>query len=169
MEDSLTPTSPDGSVDRLISLIKTLRGDNGCPWDKKQTPASISRYVIEEAYELVDAIVGGDLSDIREEAGDVLFQLLFVVELYHEAGRFSLADVIRRHHTDRIRYAAPDRVPPVVREAVIEHCIHIADTPVLMQGRIELLWYLQEQSVCVDYHRYGNLGARSDEPRSEPL
>ena len=82
--------------------------------------------------------------------------------------RYRLADVIRLRHTDRIRYAAPDRVARGVREAVIENCIHIADTPVLMQGRLELLWYMQEQSVCVDYHRYGNLGIRADEPRSEP-
>jgi RHH-type proline utilization regulon transcriptional repressor/proline dehydrogenase/delta 1-pyrroline-5-carboxylate dehydrogenase len=80
-----------------------------------------------------------------------------------------LSDVIRLGHTDRIRYAAADRVPRAVREAVIEHCIYIADAPVLMQGRIELLWYVQEQSICNDYHRYGNLGSRVNEPRTEPL
>jgi RHH-type transcriptional regulator, proline utilization regulon repressor / proline dehydrogenase / delta 1-pyrroline-5-carboxylate dehydrogenase len=80
-----------------------------------------------------------------------------------------LAEVIRLRHTDRLRYAAPDRVPPAIREAVIEQSIHIADTPVLMHGRVELLWYVQEQSVCVDYHRYGNLGARTDQERTEPL
>ena len=78
----------------------------------------------------------------------------------------ALADVVRLQHTDRLRYAAPDRVPRSIREAVIEHCIYIADTPVLMHGRVELLWYLREQSVCVDYHRYGNLGR--GRTRSEP-
>lgn len=81
----------------------------------------------------------------------------------------ALVDVIRLRHTDRLRYASPDRVPRSVREAVIEHNIYIADAPVLMHGRVELLWYLMEQSVCVDYHRYGNLGLRSTEPRAEPL
>jgi RHH-type proline utilization regulon transcriptional repressor/proline dehydrogenase/delta 1-pyrroline-5-carboxylate dehydrogenase len=81
----------------------------------------------------------------------------------------ALADVVRLQHTDRLRYAAASRVPRSIREAVIEHCIYIADAPVLMHGRVELLWYVCEQSVCVDYHRYGNLGARTDEPRSEPL
>jgi RHH-type proline utilization regulon transcriptional repressor/proline dehydrogenase/delta 1-pyrroline-5-carboxylate dehydrogenase len=81
----------------------------------------------------------------------------------------ALADVVRLQHTDRLRYAAPERVPQSIREAVIEHSIHIADTPVLMHGRVELLWYFREQSVCVDYHRYGNLGARTDEERTEPL
>jgi RHH-type proline utilization regulon transcriptional repressor/proline dehydrogenase/delta 1-pyrroline-5-carboxylate dehydrogenase len=79
-----------------------------------------------------------------------------------------LIDVINLRHTDRLRYAAPDRVPRSVRQAVIERCIFVADAPVLMHGRLELLWYFQEQSVCVDYHRYGNLGVRSDEARAEP-
>ncbi len=81
----------------------------------------------------------------------------------------ALADVVRLQHTDRIRYASPDRVAQSVREAVIQHGIYIADTPVLMQGRVELMWYVQEQSTCVDYHRYGNLGARGDESCAEPL
>jgi RHH-type proline utilization regulon transcriptional repressor/proline dehydrogenase/delta 1-pyrroline-5-carboxylate dehydrogenase len=68
----------------------------------------------------------------------------------------------------RVRYAHQSRVPEVVRRTVPKTGVHIADTPVLREGRIELLWYLREQSVCIDYHRYGNLGRRSDEPRSEP-
>lgn len=78
----------------------------------------------------------------------------------------ALAGVIAMRDVDRIRYAAPDRVPMSVRRAAAEAQIHISDTPVLAEGRIELLWYVQEQSVSFDYHRYGNLGARSDEARS---
>ncbi len=80
-----------------------------------------------------------------------------------------LADLIRLHQTDRLRYATPDRVSTTIRKAVVEHCIYIADTPVLMHGRVELMWYVREQSVCVNYHRYGNLGTRTDEKRAEPL
>jgi RHH-type proline utilization regulon transcriptional repressor/proline dehydrogenase/delta 1-pyrroline-5-carboxylate dehydrogenase len=80
----------------------------------------------------------------------------------------AMADVIRLHHTDRIRYGDPDRVPASIREAVIGNYIHIADAPVLMQGRIELMSYVCEQSICDDYHRYGNLGARTEEERAEP-
>jgi len=80
-----------------------------------------------------------------------------------------LAGVILRHLTDRVRYASPDRVPYVVRDAVAETGQYVAATPVLPVGRIELLWYLREQSLCVDYHRYGNLGARADEPRGDTL
>ncbi len=80
-----------------------------------------------------------------------------------------LADIIRRRRTRRIRYSAPDRVPQMIREAAAESGFFIADAPVQVQGRIELLWYLREQSVSHSYHRYGNLGARAREPRAEPL
>ncbi len=60
----------------------------------------------------------------------------------------------------RIRYAAPDRVPDAVFQAAAQTGFYMARTPVMMQGRIEMLQYLQEQSICNNYHRYGNLGER---------
>ena len=74
-----------------------------------------------------------------------------------------------RHKTDRIRYAAPDRVEPVVQKAAAETGLYLAAEPVSAVGRRELLWYVQEQSISFDYHRYGNLGAREGEPRGEVL
>lgn len=67
----------------------------------------------------------------------------------------------------RVRYAHPARVPLVVRRAAAESGSFVADTPVLAQGRVELLWYVEEQSVSDNYHRYGNLGSRADEARAE--
>jgi len=69
---------------------------------------------------------------------------------------------------DRIRYAAPDRVPVRIRRAATGVVATIADEPVLSEGRIELLWYLREQSISWDYHRYGNLGVRAAEERRGP-
>lgn len=77
-----------------------------------------------------------------------------------------LAASIRQGNVNRVRYASPDRVPMVVRRAAAETQTFIADAPVLSEGRIELLWYVQEQSVSFDYHRYGNLGARAAESRA---
>jgi len=82
------------TVQPVIHLIDRLRGDNGCPWDRKQTPKSLSVYLVEEMYELIDAIHADRSADICEEMGDVLFQLLFLVCLYRETGKFSLSDVI---------------------------------------------------------------------------
>ncbi|MFO0872192.1 MAG: proline dehydrogenase family protein, partial [Pirellulales bacterium] len=72
------------------------------------------------------------------------------------------------HADQRLRYAHPSRVPPAVRAAAAATGSYIADEPVLAAGRIELLWYLREQSLCYDYHRYGNLGARAGEVRTPP-
>jgi RHH-type proline utilization regulon transcriptional repressor/proline dehydrogenase/delta 1-pyrroline-5-carboxylate dehydrogenase len=72
------------------------------------------------------------------------------------------------HTAERIRFAAPNRVPRVVREAAAESGEYLADEPVLAEGRIELLWYLREQSISFDYHRYGNLGPRASESRRLP-
>jgi len=107
-------------------------------------------------------------SPVLEMLEDITTSWAGAIEFVEESDE-ALAEVIRLQHTDRLRYAAPDRVPLSIREAVINPSIYIADTPVLMHGRVELLWYVREQSVCVDYHRYGNLGVRTDEPRTEPL
>ena len=78
----------------LIKLIKTLRGINGCPWDQKQTPRSMSVYLIEEMYELVDAIVQNDDQHIAEELGDVLFHILFVAAIFEENKKFNFQQVL---------------------------------------------------------------------------
>jgi RHH-type proline utilization regulon transcriptional repressor/proline dehydrogenase/delta 1-pyrroline-5-carboxylate dehydrogenase len=80
-----------------------------------------------------------------------------------------LAAAIRSGEIERVRFAAPDRVPFAVRAAAAEAFVYLADVPVLTEGRVELLWYLREQSISDDYHRYGNLGARAEERRAEPL
>ncbi len=80
-------------VDAIIGLIETLRGGNGCPWDRKQTPRTIVAYLLEEVYELIDAVESGNHADVCEELGDVLFHILFLVSLYREMGRFDIQDV----------------------------------------------------------------------------
>ena len=103
MANPLTPPSRQPCIDRITSLIETLRGEDGCPWDRKQTPETIARYIIEESYELVDAIMSGQTAAVCEEAGDVLFQLLFVIILYRERGQFDLGDVADRNLEKMIR------------------------------------------------------------------
>ncbi len=87
------------------------------------------------------------------------------IEFIDESGD-DLAAAIRDGQTERVRYAGPTRVEESVRVAAAETGLYLATAPVLAVGRIELLHYLCEQSLCVDYHRYGNLGARADEPRA---
>ena len=80
-----------------------------------------------------------------------------------------LAAAIAGGRTDRVRYANRDRVPEAVLRAVGESGVYIARAPVLAEGRIELLWYLREQSISFDYHRYGTLGDRAGEARADTL
>jgi RHH-type proline utilization regulon transcriptional repressor/proline dehydrogenase/delta 1-pyrroline-5-carboxylate dehydrogenase len=80
-----------------------------------------------------------------------------------------LADAICSGQVARVRYASPDRVPPIIRQAAANALQYVADTPVSTNGRVELLWYLREQSISHVYHRYGNLGERAGEARSKPL
>ena len=81
----------------IFNLIEKLRGENGCPWDKKQTPDSMITYLINEAYELQDAIKSGDSRNILDEAGDVLFQLLFIIYIFSEKESFDFENVIENN------------------------------------------------------------------------
>jgi RHH-type transcriptional regulator, proline utilization regulon repressor / proline dehydrogenase / delta 1-pyrroline-5-carboxylate dehydrogenase len=80
-----------------------------------------------------------------------------------------LEEILRSGETQRIRFAAPSRVPESLRRAAAETGMYLADASVLLQGRVELLWYVEEQSLSVNYHRYGNLGDRQHEIRREPV
>jgi RHH-type transcriptional regulator, proline utilization regulon repressor / proline dehydrogenase / delta 1-pyrroline-5-carboxylate dehydrogenase len=90
------------------------------------------------------------------------------IEFVDEADE-QLAAAIRAGQTDRVRFAAPDRAPLVVLQAGNAACGCVVSTPVSAEGRLEMLWYLREQSISTDYHRYGNLGVRADEPRAAVL
>ncbi|AMV09444.1 MazG family protein [Geobacillus thermoleovorans] len=87
----------------LRRVIATLRGPNGCPWDRKQTHASLKRYLLEEAYELLEAIDEGDDDHMVEELGDVLLQVMLHAQIGADRGLFSIDDVIRTLTAKMIR------------------------------------------------------------------
>ena len=80
---------------RLVDIMARLRAPGGCPWDREQTPESLRPYLLEEAYEVLDAIDGGEPEALRDELGDLLLQVVFQSQLAAEAGRFTVADVAR--------------------------------------------------------------------------
>jgi ATP diphosphatase len=83
-------------LDRLLRIMATLRDpQNGCEWDRAQSFETIVPHTIEEAYEVADAVERGDLSDIRDELGDLLFQVVFQARIAEEAGHFDFEDVAR--------------------------------------------------------------------------
>ncbi|MFC1493893.1 nucleoside triphosphate pyrophosphohydrolase [Thermodesulfobacteriota bacterium] len=78
----------------LVDLVETLRGPNGCPWDRKQTISSVKMYLLEECYEVLDAIEKGDSGEECLELGDLLFMIIFLARLSSEKGEFDIVDVI---------------------------------------------------------------------------
>ena len=84
------------NIQTLLDLIAALRGEAGCPWDRKQTPGSLTVYLIEEMYELVEAIHADDTEGVLEELGDLLFQVFFIAYMYVQEERFSLELVLER-------------------------------------------------------------------------
>ncbi|WP_022854236.1 nucleoside triphosphate pyrophosphohydrolase [Thermodesulfatator atlanticus] len=80
---------------KLIEIVHRLRAPDGCPWDRKQTPETLKKYVIEEAHEVFDAIGEESPLAVCEEIGDLLFLLIFLAYLYEEAGDFRLRDVLK--------------------------------------------------------------------------
>ena len=100
-------------LDSLMGIMDKLRGEGGCPWDKEQTHQSLKPYVIEEAYEVVDAINNGEIKDIVEELGDLLLQVVFHARLGSERGLFDMNDIVDGECEKMIR-----RHPHVFAEAV---------------------------------------------------
>ncbi len=80
---------------KSVCIMNKLRSKKGCPWDREQTVESLKKYVIEEAYEVVEALDSGESEDIKEELGDLFFQVLFQAEIAKEKEKFQLADVLR--------------------------------------------------------------------------
>jgi MazG family protein len=108
------------ALDDLLAIMERLRGPDGCPWDRAQTFASIVPHTIEEAYEVADAVERGDMAHLRDELGDLLFQVVFQAQLAREAGHFDFASVaaairdklVRRHpHVFTPRHEAAGEPP----------------------------------------------------------
>ncbi len=93
----------DNDIKELIKLIKKLRSPDGCPWDRKQKKEDIGKYILEEAYEVFDSLEEKNPQALKEELGDLLFQILFLAEISEDAGLFSLGDVLEEIRKKMIR------------------------------------------------------------------
>src|SRR3982750_1348852 len=82
-------------VPKLVGLMQRLLAPDGCPWDREQTLETLVPYLVEETYEVVDALASGSVADHREELGDLLLQVVFQSELRHAEGAFGIDDVAR--------------------------------------------------------------------------
>jgi len=106
--------SPGALFHSLLDVMIRLRGEQGCPWDREQTRASLKPYLIEEAYEALEALEVGERDAIMEELGDLLFQVVFHVQVSRELGEFTMADLLERLVAKMVR-----RHPHVFGEAKV--------------------------------------------------
>ena len=100
----------------LIEIIARLRGPDGCPWDKEQTAKSLTPFIIEEAFELTDAIENGNSQEIKDELGDYLFQVVLQAQVASDRGQFSFTEVVESLNEKLIRrhphvFSAVDKDP----------------------------------------------------------
>lgn len=105
----------DGQFSELVQIMKRLRGPGGCPWDRKQSFDSIKAYLLEETYEVMDAIDRRDWAGLSDELGDLLLQPVFFAQMASEAGYFSIADCLAAINAKLIR-----RHPHIFADAVAE-------------------------------------------------
>jgi MazG family protein len=112
--------APLRSFDDLVAIMDRLRGPGGCPWDREQTYATLRGYLIEECYEVVDALDRGDLPGLGEELGDLLFQIVFLSRLASEDRAFTAADVVEGIAAKMVR-----RHPHVFGEATAKDAAEV--------------------------------------------
>ena len=113
VSDDAKPALPDltpmpgkqtgAEVQKLVGLMQRLLAPDGCPWDREQTLETLVPYLVEETYEVVDAIAAGDADDHCEELGDLLLQIVFQSELRFTEGKFGIDDVARGIVTKLVR------------------------------------------------------------------
>ena len=101
--DQSSETRAAEAFRRLLETVATLRGQHGCPWDSKQTPASLKKYLLEECRELAEAIDSGREADICEETGDVFFILALLTTMFAEQQSFTAAEALERIVAKMIR------------------------------------------------------------------
>lgn len=99
------PKAPQNftSFQSLVEVVAALRGPEGCPWDKEQTHSSLTQYAIEETFELVEAVESADDLRIKDELGDVLFQVILNAQLAADRGAFTISDVIQNLNEKMVR------------------------------------------------------------------
>jgi tetrapyrrole methylase family protein/MazG family protein/ATP diphosphatase len=101
--------------DRFVDIVKELRSENGCPWDKEQSPTSLKRYLLEETQEAIEAITANNHQHIKDELGDILYIIVLLAHIHNEENLFNMGDVIEAITDKMIR-----RHPHVFNDEKIE-------------------------------------------------
>jgi MazG family protein len=147
--DPLPGKQTGAAVQKLVGLMQRLLAPGGCPWDREQTLETLVPYLVEETYEVVDALADGDVADHREELGDLLLQIVFQSELRFAAGEFGIDDVARG----------------IVEKLVRRHPHVFGDVQVSGSGEVLANW---AKVKAAEKAEKGKHGALHGIPRSAP-
>ncbi len=143
------------ALGRLLELVRRLRAPDGCPWDREQTTQSVAPYILEEAYEAVEAVESGDAAEALAELGDLLFQVVFMTNLFAEAGHFDLAQVI-----DQVVDKMTRRHPHVFGEMKVQSAEEVRG----LWGRVKA----QERQAREGAGKTGGEGLLDSVPQASP-
>jgi tetrapyrrole methylase family protein/MazG family protein len=136
-------------IDRLRGIMDRLRGPDGCPWDRQQTLETLGTYLLEETYEVLEAITGGSAEALREELGDLLFQIVFQCRIAQERGAFDLESVMRE-----------------IGDKIVRRHPHVfGDTSLSTAGEVLAQW---EQIKVAERRNKGNGSMFGSVPRNLP-
>ena len=97
MQGAVT-SSAESELTRLIEIVAKLRGHDGCPWDREQTPQSMIPYLLEEAYEVVETLEDGDIAELQKELGDLLLHIVMQAQMAEEENTFKLLSNVKVHY-----------------------------------------------------------------------
>ncbi len=163
------------AVTQLVGLMQRLLAPDGCPWDREQTLETLVPYLVEETYEVVDALAGGDVDDHREELGDLLLQIVFQSELRFAEGKFGIDDVARgivgklvsRHPHVEFSYGTPEGSHPPRDEGAPAEPSHPRRDRVVAKNADDVLanW---AKLKAVEKAKKGKHGALDGIPKSAP-
>jgi len=122
---ALVTDPPGARFEQLVEIMRRLRAPDGCPWDREQTQASLRPFVLEETYEVLEAIESGSPAELCEELGDFLFEAVFLARLSEEAGDFSIGDSLEAVCTKLVRrhphvFARAEGSSPLSSHEVVE-------------------------------------------------
>ncbi len=123
-------TDPEKKFACFVDIVRELRSENGCPWDRKQSPVSLKRYLLEETRELMEAIDTGDHQHIKEELGDLLYIIFLLAQIHSEENFFAIGDVI-----DAISAKMVRRHPHVFADEKIESTAELRQKWLEIKGR----------------------------------
>jgi ATP diphosphatase len=161
-ESGLKKMTPMQRVEYLMARLRDK--DTGCPWDVKQTYKSVVPFTIEETYEVVDAIEKGDFNHLKEELGDLLFQVIFYAQIATEEGRFDLHDVADGLVTKLVR-----RHPHVFPEGTLHSRIGARSEVVPKDGDISSQWDLIKTAEKLEKAQFQNQSNTSEGERDASI